>query len=145
MQTTLILIILGLLGGLAVGLQGPLTSIMSSKIGVVGSIFIIHLGGTLAALLLILIFGAGNLGQWRTVPWYALGAGALGLVILSAVSYTIPRLGVAPTVTLIVAAQLILGMILDQFGLLGAHMRPIDSTRLLGAVVLFAGTWLMVK
>lgn len=143
---TAILIFLGLLGGVAVGLQGPLSSLMSGKIGILESIFIVHLGGALLTIVpLVVLFGGGNLSQWRSVPWYALGAGAMGLVVIGAVSITIPKIGVAPTVTLIVVAQLIVGAILDQYGWLGVHMRPIDTTRILGMLTLFVGTWLMVK
>ena len=145
-MSTAVLILLGLLGGVAVGLQGPLSSLMSSKIGIMESIFIVHLGGAILAIVPLLLFwGGGNLSQWRSVPWYALGAGAMGLVVIGAVSITIPRLGVAPTVTLIVVAQLIVGAILDQYGWLGVHIRPIDTTRIIGMLVLFFGTWLMVK
>ncbi len=145
-MSTAVLILLGLLGGVAVGLQGPLSSLMSSKIGIMESIFIVHLGGAILAIVPLLLFwGGGNLGEWRSVPWYALGAGAMGLIIIGAVSITIPRLGVAPTVTLVVVAQLIVGAILDQYGWLGVHVRPIDTTRIIGMLVLFLGTWLMVK
>ncbi|MBP8973062.1 MAG: DMT family transporter, partial [Anaerolineae bacterium] len=72
-------------------------------------------------------------------------AGALGLVILGVVSYAIPRVGVAPTVTLIVAGQLTLGVVLDHFGLLGAEVRHLDLQRLIGVAVLFVGVWLIVR
>lgn len=147
MNTYLILtIIAALVGGLSVGLQGPLTSLMSQRIGVVESVFIVHLGGAIAAGLLLLAgFSSGQLGQWRSVPWYALSAGLFGLVILSAVSYTIPRLGAATTVTLVVAAQLSLSALLDHFGLLESPLHPFDWQRLVGLLALLAGTWLMVR
>lgn len=145
MQMLLLAVIVGLLGGLAVGLQGPLASLMSQHIGTMESVFVIHLGGALMAGVLLLGVGGGNLAAWRSVPWYALGAGIFGLVVLSAVSYTIPRIGAATTVTLIVVAQLVLSTLLDHFGLLGTSVRPIDPSRILGVAVLFLGTWLMVR
>jgi transporter family-2 protein len=145
MQTLLLAVIVGLLGGVAVGLQGPLASLMSQQVGTLGSVFIIHLGGAVMAGLLLLVMGGGNLGAWRSVPWYVLGAGVFGLVVLSAVSYTIPRIGAATTVTLIVVAQLVLSTLLDHFGLLGTSVRLIDPSRMLGVAVLFLGTWLMVR
>ncbi len=145
MQALLFAVVFGLAGGIAVGLQGPLTSMMSRHIGVMESVFIIHLGGLLLAGFLLFFFWSGQLGAWREVPWYALGAGMLGVVVLTAVSYTIPRIGVTATVSLIVAAQLVLGVVLDQFGWLGADIRPIDIGRLVGIVVLFLGTWLIIR
>jgi transporter family-2 protein len=138
MQTLIFVIMFGLLGGFAVGLQGPLASLMSQRLGILESIFIIHLGGAIVALSPLLLMEGGNLPHWRTVPWYALGAGALGLVVLGAVSITIPRIGAASTIILI-------GAILDHFGLLGIAARPIDLSRLAGMLVVFAGIWLMVR
>lgn len=145
MPAIMVVVIVGLLGGIAVGLQGPLSSMISQRIGVMESAFIIHLGGALASFILLVSAGGGHLDRWRTVPWYALGGGLLGLVLISAVSYTIPRLGIAATVTLIVAGQLAVGAILDHLGMLGATVRPLELSRLLGLGVVFAGIWLMVR
>ena len=135
----------GLIGGIAVGLQGPLASLMSQKIGTLESVFYIHLGGTLAALIPLLFYGGRNLSRWREVPWYALGAGALGLIVIAAMSYMVPRVGVAPAVVLIVAGQLLVSVVLDHYGLLGAHPRPFDLTRALGLLLVFLGVWVTVK
>ena len=145
MHPLVLAMIVGLLGGVAVALQGPLASLMSQYVGTIGSVFIIHLGGALIAGLVLLAYGGGNLGAWRGVPWYALGAGVLGLVVLSGVSYTIPRIGASATVTLIVVAQLILSTLLDHFGLLGTSVRHVDLSRTLGIAVLLLGTWLIVR
>ncbi len=146
MPTTLIIvIIIGLLGGIAVGLQGPLASLISQRIGAIESAFIVHLGGAVAALIILIAIGGGRLDSWRTVPWYALGAGVLGLILISSISYAIPRLGIATTLTLIVVGQLGVGAILDHFGLLGAAIRPLDLSRLIGLGVIFIGIWLMVR
>jgi len=99
----------------------------------------------LAAFIFLVIVGGGHLGSWRTVPWYALGAGVLGLILVSAVSYTIPRLGIATTITLIVTGQLTVGAMLDHFGMLGATVRPLELPRLIGLGVVFVGIWLMVR
>jgi transporter family-2 protein len=139
------IILLGLVGGIAVGLQGPLSSLMSQKIGTLESVFYIHLGGTLAALIPLLFYGGRNLPRWREVPWYALGAGVLGLVVIAGMSYMVPRVGVAPSVVLIVAGQLLVSVILDHYGLLGVHARSFDITRALGLLLVFVGVWVTVK
>ncbi len=139
-------ILMGAAGGAAVGLQGPLASVMSQKVGPVESSFFIHLGGGILSTLLLLVgFQSGNLGMWRSVPWYALAAGVLGVVVIVSVSYTIPRIGIAAAVTLLVAAQLSTGVLLDQFGWLGNVVRPLDPPRFAGLGLLFTGTWLLVR
>ena len=87
-----------------------------------------------AVLHLLYKFAGSNIAQWRTVPWYALGAGTLGVGILSAINYAIPRLGVGTTITLFVTAQLMVGAVVDHFGLFGTDVRsmycaPVGSLR----------------
>jgi transporter family-2 protein len=92
-----------------------------------------------------LIYRGGKLSQWRGVPWYALGAGVFGLIVIGAISYMIPRIGIAGAITSIVAGQLLIGTILDHFGLLGAATRSMDLTRAFGLAVVLVGVWLTVK
>lgn len=145
MESVVLIILIGLAGGVAVGLQSPMASMITQRLGIFESVFIVHIGGALIALLPLLFYGGGKLVQWRSVPWYALGAGVFGLIVIAAISYMIPRVGVAASITTIVAGQLLVGTILDHFGLLGAMSRSLDLTRALGLAVVLVGVWLTVK
>jgi transporter family-2 protein len=57
----------------------------------------------------------------------------------------IPRIGVASSVITIVTGQIIVGSVLDHFGMLGASVRVFDPTRLLGIAVMMVGVWITVK
>lgn len=145
MESILLIILIGLVGGVAVGLQSPMASIITQKLGLFESVFIVHIGGALIALIPLLYFGGGKLTEWRNVPWYVLGAGIFGLVVIGSISYMIPRVGVASAITTIVAGQLLVGTILDHYGLLGAAGKSIDLTRGFGLAVVLVGVWLTVK
>jgi transporter family-2 protein len=145
MESILFILLIGLAGGIAVGLQSPLASMLTQRLGTFESVFIVHLGGALAALIPLVIWGGGKLSQWRSVPWYALTAGVFGLVVIAAISYMIPRIGVAGSIITIVSGQLLVGMMLDHFGWLGADVRPLDATRLIGIGIVPFGVWLTVK
>jgi transporter family-2 protein len=134
-------ILAGLTGGMAAALQAAL----ASRIGLMASVFVIHVGGTLLSAVLLVSRGGEELAAWRNGPWYALGAGTLGVVLLSCLNYAIPRLGVGTTITLFVTAQLILGALLDHYGLLGSIPRPLDLSRAFGVATLLLGTWLIVR
>ncbi len=139
MESILLIILIGLAGGVAVGLQSPLASMLTQRLGMFESVFILHMGGAILALLPLLFYGGGKLAQWRSVPWYALGAGIFGLVVIGAISYMIPRIGVAGAITSIVAGQLLVSVVLDHFGLLGAMSRPLDPTRIIGLATVLLG------
>ena len=145
METVILIILIGLAGGAAVGVQSPLASMISQRLGIFESVFIVHLGGAIVALVPLLFMGGGKLSEWRSLPWYALCAGVFGLVVIAAISFMIPRIGVSASITVIVAGQLLVGLFLDHYGLLGAAVRPVDLTRLLGIGVVLVGVWLTVK
>ncbi len=145
MESIILIILVGLAGGVAVGLQSPMASMITQRLGIFESVFIVHMGGAVIALLPLLFYSGGKLSQWRSVPWYALGAGIFGLIVIGAISYMIPKVGVAASITTIVAGQLLVGILLDHFGLLGASVRSLDLTRIIGIVVVLAGVWLTVK
>lgn len=145
MESTILIILVGLMGGIAVGLQSPLASTISQRLGVFESVFIIHIGGALVALVPLLFMGGGKLAQWKQLPWYALVGGAFGLIVISAISFMIPRIGVAAAIITIVAGQLLVSTIFDHYGLLGTMVRPLDLTRSIGLGVVLLGVWLTVK
>jgi len=144
MESIILIILVGLAGGIAVGLQSPMASMITQRLGIFESVFIVHIGGAIIALIPMLIYGS-KLSQWRSVPWYTLGAGIFGLVVIAAISYMIPRVGVAASIITVVAGQLLVGTILDQYGWLGASVRPLAITRSIGLAVVLFGVWLTVK
>ena len=145
MDSILLIILMGLAGGVAVGLQSPMASMITQRLGIFESVFIVHVGGALIALIPLLFYGGGKLGEWRSVPWYTLAAGVFGLVVIAAISYMIPRVGVAASIITVVTGQLLVGVILDHYGLLEATTRPLDVTRVIGLVVMLVGVWLTIK
>jgi transporter family-2 protein len=144
MQPIFFIILIGLIGGMAIGFQSPMASMIGQRLGVLESVFIVHAGGAIAALIPMLIYG-NKLTEWRSVPWYTLGAGVFGLVVIYAMSYMIPRIGIAGALITLLAGQLLIGSLLDHFGLLGAMQRPFDFTRAFGLSIVMLGVWLTVK
>jgi bacterial/archaeal transporter family-2 protein len=139
------IIFIGLLGGIAIGLQGPFSSIIGQRLGILEGVFIIHLGGAIAALIPLLAMGGGKLAGWNNLPWYILGSGVLGLVVVSAIAYMIPHIGAAPAMVLIVAGQLLTGSLLDHFGAFGLALKPMDLQKAAGLLIVFLGVWLTIK
>ncbi len=144
-MTHVVAVVAALAGGAAICVQSLFSGTLGERIGIVESVFVVHAGGLALAALLLLGARGGNLSAWRSVPWYVLCAGFLGVGIVAAVSYTVPCLGLAGTLTLTIVAQLALGAVLDHFGWLGAVPRAFDATRALGMGVLFLGTWLILR
>jgi len=145
MSNFLGLVVIAIIGGVMVTLQAQMIGVIDQQMGTLESVFITYVSGGLLIFLLLTAMRGGNLSAWRHVPWFTLTAGAMGLVIIGTLSYTVPRLGLVPTFTIFVASQFIIGAVLDHFGLLGAAVRPIDIPRLVGVIVLLVGVWLILR
>lgn len=145
MGTFIFLILVAIIGGIAVTLQAQFMGVMDKTLGTIESMFITYSSGGLLIGLAMLVQRGGNLAAWPSVPWYALSAGVVGLVIVGTIGYSTARLGVVTAFTLIVATQFIVGAILDHFGLLGAELRPLTLSRSIGIAVLLLGVWLIVR
>lgn len=144
-MSTIFLIILAVIAGVAIALQGQFMGLMDQRLGTRESVFITYAGGGLLACLLLLGSRGLNLSAWQEVPWYAYSSGLLGLLIVGVIGYVVPRLGLAIGFTLIVASQFLLSALIDHFGFLGAAVRPLEPMKWLGLAVVLAGVWLMVR
>lgn len=146
MQSVVPVMIVATICGAAIVVQAQMVGLLDRHIGTFESVLITYLsGGVIVALLFLVTRQAGNLAAWRGAPWYAFASGAMGLVIIAALSYTVPRLGTVTAFTFIVASQFIVSALFDHFGILGSAIRPLDAQRLAGVLVLLIGVWLIIR
>jgi transporter family-2 protein len=140
-------IVVGLIGGIAVGLQVPMSGALSARLGPLGSSLIIHAGGAIlsAVLLIFGVAGGINLRELGNVPKPYFLAGVSGVVLYLTLAFTLPRVGATVSVALLILAQLAIGLILDHFGMMGLPQHSLSVTRLLGAGLLIAGAWLVTQ
>jgi len=141
----LLAIVIGILGGAAIGFQVPLANITGQRLGPFSSAFLVHFFGAIVSLIVLFVAGGENIRQWRSIALYPILAGALGLVILSAFIFTIPRIGTTAALGLAIAAQLIIGVVVDHFGLFEVTLRPLNLPRFGGAILLLLGAWIILK
>lgn len=145
MFDSLFVAVVGLIGGVAVGVQSPIAGAMGQKVGGTASSLIVHMSGMVLSALLLWLKGGEKIRDWHTLPWYMLIAGIFGVVLYQTINYTLPRLGSSLMITLIITGQLITGVVIDHFGWLGVPQRPIDLARILGIGALLFGGYLISK
>ena len=79
------------------------------------------------------------------VPWWGWTGGLFGALYIAASVVLAPRLGAAVLISSIVAGQLAAALVLDHFGLLGFARQSVTATRGIGALLLFAGVYLIQR
>jgi transporter family-2 protein len=136
---------IGLLGGIAVGTQTPIAGAMSQRIGGAASSVIVHFGGLVASLILLISRRGEDIAQWRELPWYMLCSGGFGLVLFLSVSHTIPKLGAVSAIALIIVGQLLAGVVIDYLGAFGTIARGLELNRMIGLALLFSGAYLIIR
>ena len=145
MSSFTVLAIVAAVAGVAMAAQAQFMGHLDRSMGTIESVFLTYGTGAVVIGLIMLAMRGGNLGEWNIAPWYAYTAGLLGLVIVGCIGYATPRLGLAVTLTIAVAAQFTIAAIVHQFGLLGADQQPMDLSRLAGMAAILIGVWLMVR
>jgi len=141
----ILVVAVGLLGGVAVGVQSPIAGAMGQKVGGTASSFIVHLSGLIFSAILLILQGGERIREWRSLTWYMFGAGIFGLILYQTINITLPRLGSTTMIALIIIGQLLTGIVIDHFGWFGVTPRPVDLTRMIGLGVLLFGGYLITK
>lgn len=140
-----IVVIVGLIGGAAVGFQGPMGGAISQRVGPLAGSLIVHLGGAVLSGILLLFISGGDWRELGALPRPYLFAGCLGVIVLSSIAYTLPRVGAVTSVMLLIAAQLTVSVVIDHFGWLGGSVHPITLARVVGLVLVLIGAYLTTQ
>ena len=78
-------------------------------------------------------------GALREVPVWLFAAGAMGAALVFGIAWVIPQIGAGTFFVLLIAGQVITGMILSHLGALGSPVEPITMIKVLGVLLLVAG------
>lgn len=147
MPTNLLSLLLALLSGALMAVQGSMNTALSKVIGLLETTFIVHLIGTvvLIILLFILRMGKGNFSDVAAAPWYLYLGGLISVGIIYLVAASMAELGVANTTTAIIVGQVVTAIIIDHLGAFGLEQLPFDWSQLIGLVFLVFGANLLLK
>jgi transporter family-2 protein len=127
--------------GLAGAVQAAVMGELGQRVGIVPAVavsVIVTLACGFAALLVWERSFAGVRAALHEPPWLWLG-GLMSVFIVFAVTVGPPRIGVAATVGIVIAGNLVSAAMIDRYGLFGQDVIPIDRWRLLGLLLLAAG------
>ena len=133
--------------GLAGSVQVALMSRLGERIGVLEALgFSATLTAGLAVVILVLArHSVAGFGRAVDQPWWMLLGGVMGLIIVFTITYAGPRIGVAATVGILIAGQLVMGAAIDRWGLFGSDRIALHWPRLLGIALLAVGAALSLR
>jgi transporter family-2 protein len=132
-------------GGL-VAFQPPANAALAGKVGDLGAAFVsVAISFTILGVLLVVAGHPGRLsGLSGFRPEYALG-GIGGAAVVAVGLIAVRPLGAGAVIALLVAAQLVVSVVTDRFGWFGVHSVGIGAGRIVGLVLVVAGTLLITR
>ena len=144
-MSNLVLMLLMVIGGVAVAIQPSINARLAEKTGFLPAATISFAVGTLVLLLISLTCGQGNFRRITDVGWVELTGGLFGAFFVTMTIIGVPRLGTTAVLALTFISQLLAGMVLDHYGVLGMRGIPIDFKRSLGVALLLIGALLICQ
>jgi bacterial/archaeal transporter family-2 protein len=139
MRSTLILAVLA---GVCVAVQTSLTGAAQRTLG--PAVLVAISGLTTGGCALLVSFFVAKPDFTGRAVVYALASGVLGAVIVGSIAVAAGRAGVARALSLVIAAQLIAGLLLDALGIFGAGA-DFSIPKALGVVLIVLGGVLVVS
>jgi transporter family-2 protein len=144
-NATTIAFLLVLLSGSLLSVQAPLNATLSRAVGgPVNAALVSFVVGTLALTGVATVLRAEpDMSAVRALPWWAWCGGLCGAVFVAGAAYAAPKLGVATLLTLGVASQLVMAVVLDHYGAFGMARQGITIGRLAGIALVAVGAVLV--
>ena len=133
---------LAVLAGVAIGAQVVVNTLAIRFLGV-GALVGVSGLATAAAGFAVSYFSHPEMAGRAVL--YAAVSGILGGFILGAITLASGRAGLAQTLSLVVASQLIVGLLIDRTGLFGPAAADFGVVKVLGVALIIAGGLLVVR
>ena len=145
MQVPILVFLTLLMAGAATALQGPTNARLVTAVGSpLNAAFVSFAVGTVALGLLALVLQTRpDVGAMKALPWWSWMGGLYGCAFVVSAAWGVPRLGVATTITVMIAGQLLLSLALDHFGALGVEKQPLSLGRIAGVALVIGGVVLV--
>ncbi len=104
---------LAVLAGVLVSLSRQINGRLALSTSAMESSFWNHIVGLVFITVVALLVGGLFAGEPTASPWWAYLGGPIGVIFIAAGSWLIARIGAAQTALLIIAGQMISGVVLD--------------------------------
>jgi transporter family-2 protein len=144
---TVVAVALTATAGLAGAVQAAVMGELGDRVGIAPAIALSVIVAFLCGVTALLVWErsfAGVRAAFHEPAWLWIG-GLLSVYIVLAITVGPPRIGVAATVGIVIAGNLVMAALIDRYGLFGQDVIPIDRWRLLGLVLVAAGAALLLS
>jgi transporter family-2 protein len=143
---TAVAVALCAIGGLAGAIQAAVMGELGERVGVAPALTFAVAVSLVFALGILLVWeqSVSGLRAAAQEPWWLWVGGVMSVFIVLGITVATPRIGVAATIGIVIAGNLVMAALIDQYGLFGQDQVAITAIRLLGLALLAAGAALLL-
>lgn len=133
------------LAGGMVALQAPTNSMLAKAGGspILAALISFAVGTLALAVVWLATRGKVETEPFRELPAYAWFGGFYGAIFVAVAAFAAPRIGLATLITVGIAGQIVMALLMDHVGALGLPREPINLGRVFGALLVVAGVVLV--
>jgi len=134
-------VVLCAIGGLAGAIQAAVMGELGERVGIAPALAFAVAVSLVCALGVLLVWERTFSGIRAAAeqPWWLWLGGVMSVFIVLGITVATPRIGVAATIGIVIAGNLVMAALIDQYGLLGQEQVAITGLRLVGLALLAAG------
>jgi transporter family-2 protein len=134
-------VVLAALAGLGGAVQAAVMGELGDRVGIVPAVAFSTIVSVVLGIAALLVArrSLAPIGDVVREPAWLWVGGALSVFIVLAVTVGPPRIGTAATIGLVVAGNLVMGAVVDRFGLFGLDQIGLSWPRVLGILLLAVG------
>jgi transporter family-2 protein len=131
--------------GASFAMQAPINAALGRDIGPIPAATVSFLAGTVALVIVSVLFG-GGFGRVGAHPvwWHYVAGGLIGAAVVGTTVVTVRTLGSKGMIGCLIGGQLAMAAVIDQFGLLGVPQQALTVPRAIGLAMLAGGLALVV-
>lgn len=140
--------VLALLTGVAIAVQSTISSRVGGQIGDIRTGILTNLmGGIIAGSVMLVWLLKDGPADWK-LPSPVIGltmiSGLLGVLIITGISFSLQRAGIAAGIAGVIFGQLILSTLIDSLGIGGVEAIPFNYARGSGLLAIGLGVYLLL-
>ena len=143
MQTILYISLAVLMGGtmsIYLPMNGTISRVIGSSITANMTFFLVAF---LTASIIFLVFGDfTTISKLKAVPGYLFLSGFMSAIIILGTTFLIPYLGARTFFILLIAGQILIAIVVSNYGILSSPKDPITIKKTIGAALVILGAFI---
>lgn len=140
-----LMLMLVVFSGAVLCAQSAVNGRLGAEVGVLESAWLTFTVGAMVSFLLAFFFEPQHAMNLFNVPRWQLTGAFFGVVYMLVIVFAIPRIGTAAATVAVISGQLLMSLLIDNFGWLGNTVIPLDNARGAAIVLLAIALVLIYK